>query len=186
VSKPHCGLSEPLRKALDTKIDLVIHCAATTSFNESDAFYDQTNISGTAHILALALQKPFLHISTAYVCGTKTGLIKEEPCAADGSFANGYESSKAMSEALVMQSCRPWLIARPSIVSGAESDGQIRRFDAIYAAFKMLAEGRIKGLPAHPDATLNFVPVDFVCNALAQLAGQHAEFAGQFVHLWAR
>jgi 2-alkyl-3-oxoalkanoate reductase len=183
IGKPNCGLDEAVIIALETQIDLVIHCAATTAFNATDAYYHQTNVAGTANMLSLAPDKPFLHISTAYVCGTQDGHIREAACSPTTHFANGYERSKAAAEALVEQSNRPWLIARPSIVVGAAEDGQIRRFDSIYAAFKLLAEGRIKTLPATVGASLNFVPIDHVALALTTLARGYENFFGTYVHL---
>jgi 2-alkyl-3-oxoalkanoate reductase len=186
ISQPACGLGQPQQDWLAQKIDLVIHCAATTAFNADDVQYDSHNFDGTAHVLALAPDTPFLHVSTAYVCGRQGGLIEEAACRSDTQFGNGYERSKAAAEARVAESRRPWLIARPSIVVGASTDGRIRRFDAIYGAFKLLAEGRAATLPATGAASLNFVPVDFVAEALVALAGKTDGFAGEFVHLASR
>lgn len=185
IGQHGCGLEPATASNLGTQIDLVIHCAASTAFNATDDYYMQTNVAGTAHVLALGGNKPFLHVSTAYVCGQRDGPIAETACAPDTLFANGYERSKAAAEALVAQSGRPWLIARPSIVVGSASNGQIRRFDSIYGAFKLLAEGRIKVIPATADASLNFVPVDFVADALAKLAAGKDNFAGAFAHICA-
>ncbi len=89
---------------------------------------------------------------------------------ADAGFANGYEASKAAGEQLVRASGARWAIARPSIVVGAHGDGAIRQFDTIYAAFKLIAEGRVSHLPALPDATLDFVPIDYVAGGIVALA----------------
>lgn len=185
IIQPRCGLDHATANELEAQVDLIIHCAASTAFNATDAHFHQTNVAGTAHVLGLGGSKPFLHVSTAYVCGQRDGLIAEAACGPDTLFANGYEQSKAAAEALVAKSSRPWLIARPSIVVGSASDGQIRRFDSIYGAFKLLAEGRIKAIPATADASLNFVPVDFVAYALAKLAGGKDNFSGAFVHICA-
>ena len=136
-------------------------------------------------MLSLGGNAPFLYISTAYVCGTRNGFIAEASCAPDTQFSNGYERSKAAAEALVERSGRPWLIARPSIVVGASTNGRIRRFDSIYGAFKLLAEGRITTLPATVDASLNFVPINHVAEAIAALATNPSEFAGDYVHICA-
>ena len=185
IAQPQCDVDPATASKLEAQVDLVIHCAASTAFNATDAYYQQTNVAGTAHVLALSGNKPFLHVSTAYVCGQRDGPIAEAACAPDTLFANGYERSKAAAEALVTQSGRPWLIARPSIVVGRASDGQIRRFDSIYGTFKLLAEGRVNAIPATADAALNFVSVDFVADALAKLAAGKDNFSGAFVHICA-
>ncbi len=186
ISQSHCGLDPAAQTRLNKQADIVIHCAASTAFNASDDYYARTNSGGTANVLALAPDKPFLHISTAYVCGARDGPIAEATCPDDTVFGNGYEKSKAAAEKLVEQSGRPFLIARPSIVVGAENDGRIRRFDAIYGTFKLLAEGHVRSVPATSGASFNFVPIDYVAEALLALANHHSRFAGQHVHLCAR
>lgn len=185
IGQPRCNLDNAIVTRLGAQVDCVIHCAASTAFNAADEEYRRSNVAGTAHMLEIAIDRPFLHISTAYVSGTRDGPIAEAACAKDAVFANGYERSKAEAEALVANSRRPWLIARPSVVVGAAKDGSIRRFDSIYGAFKLLAEGRIKVAPARPGASFNLVPVDFVAAALAALANGADDFSGQYVHLCA-
>jgi 2-alkyl-3-oxoalkanoate reductase len=186
IGQRACGLDRAMQEQLVKEADLVIHCAASTAFNASDDHYQRINVAGTANVLGLAATKPFLHISTAYVCGTQNGPIAESACRGDTEFANGYEHSKAKAEALVEHNGRPWLITRPSIVVGSAIDGRIRRFDSIYSAFKLLAEGRVKAIPAAADASLNFVPVDHVALALSALASGYQNFTGQHVHICSR
>lgn len=49
--------------------DLLIHCAATTRFDLSDADYNATNVTGVTNAIevARAAGMAFLHISNAYV-----------------------------------------------------------------------------------------------------------------------
>lgn len=185
ITQPRCMLDHATANELEAQVDLIIHCAASTAFNATDAHYHQTNVAGTANVLALGGSKPFLHVSTAYVCGQRDGPIAEAACGPDTLFTNGYEQSKAAAEALVAQSGRSWLIARPSIVVGRASDGHIRRFDSIYGTFKLLAEGRISAIPATADASLNLVPVNFVAEALVKLAAGKDNFSCEFVHICA-
>ncbi len=71
IIQPRCGLDHAIANELEAQVDLIIHCAASTAFNATDAHYHQTNVAGTAHVLALGGRKPFLHVSTAYVCGQR-------------------------------------------------------------------------------------------------------------------
>lgn len=165
--------------------DLLIHCAATTRFDLSDAAYRTTNVVGTANAIALAQTggMALLHVSTAYVCGMRDGVISEDEPLRAMSFANGYEASKAAGEALVAASGVRWAIARPSVVVGDTASGAIRTFDTIYAAFKLIAEGRVRQIPACPDATIDFVPIDHVAGGLVALAENMAAADGGRYHL---
>lgn len=183
IGQPACGLDRAMQDRLERDVDLVLHCAASTAFNASEEHHHRTNVAGTAHMLELCGRSPFLYVSTAYVCGQIDGPVAELACPPNSEFANGYERSKARAEALVEQSGRPWLIARPAIVVGAAADGRIRRFDSIYSAFKLLAEGRVKAIPATANASLGFVPIDHVALALAALAGRYQNFDDQHVHI---
>ena len=174
---------------LDTGVaddhDLLIHCAATTRFDLSDADYRATNVAGVANAIevARATGMAFLHISTAYVCGERNGVILEnDPLPATG-FANGYEASKAAGEALVAASGLTWAIARPSVVLGDSATGAIRTFDTIYAAFKLMAEGHVRHMAATADATIDFVPIDHVAAGIVALAEDMTAAHGGTYHL---
>ena len=154
-------------------------------FDLAEADYAAVNVTGTANALAFAEAggAQFLHVSTAYVCGTRDGTICEtDPLPRDG-FANGYEASKAAGERLVRASSASWAIVRPSIVVGASRDGAIRQFDTTYAAFKLIAEGRVTAMPSRAGATLDFVPIDHVAGGLVFLAERMAAASGGTYHL---
>lgn len=185
IAEPLLGFAPDEAKALAGAHDLVIHCAATVRFDLSDEEYRRTNTGGTGNVVALARLGDcgLLYVSTAYVCGTRDGTIGEaEPLPRD-EFANGYERSKAEAERLVRDSGLDWAVARPSIVTGDSRTGAIRQFDTIYAAFKLIAEGRVKQMEAGRDATLDFVPVDHVAGGLAALVARWGEAKGGTYHL---
>jgi nucleoside-diphosphate-sugar epimerase len=165
--------------------DLLIHCAATTRFDLTDEAYQATNVDGTANALgvAQAAGMAFLHVSTAYVCGERSGLIREDDPLPKAGFANGYEASKAAGEQLVVASGLRWAIARPSVVVGDSVSGAIRTFDTIYAAFKLIAEGRVRHMPATSNATIDFVPIDHVAAGLVALAEDMPAAHGGRYHL---
>lgn len=185
VSQPRFGWSEAEFAQVAQAHDLLIHCAATVRFDLAEYDYEAVNVAGTRHAIALAQAggMRLLHISTAYVCGTRDGPIRESDPLPETGFANGYESSKAAGERLVRASGLGWAIARPSIVVGASDTGTIRQFDTTYAAFKLIAEGRVRHMPARPGATLDFVPIDHVARGIAVLAERMAGAAGGTFHL---
>ena len=166
-------------------IDLLVHSAAVTAFDAAADVYRAVNIDGTHHAInvARASGAGLLHVSTAYVCGTTDGPIA--PGFTGAAFTNGYEASKAASEALVRASGLAFAIARPSVVVGDWANGQISRFENIYMIFKLIAEGRIRTLPAAAGATLDLVPIDHVITGLMMITERFAAVAGQTVHLTA-
>lgn len=166
-------------------VDLVVHAAAVTAFDAADAVYAAVNVAGTRHAINVArgAGARLLHVSTAYVCGTTDGPIAEGLTGA--AFTNGYEASKAAGEALVRESGVPFLIARPSVVVGDHAEGRISRFENIYMIFKLIAEGRVRTLPAAGGATLDLVPIDHVVAGLMAMVARFDVLAGQTLHLTA-
>ena len=185
VSQPRFGWDEERFSAIADTHDLLIHCAASVRFDLSDEDYAAVNVGGTANALSLAEAggMAFLHVGTAYVCGTRNGPILETDPLPESGFANGYEASKAQAEKLVRASGLRWAIARPSIVTGAYDDGEIRQFDTTYAVFKMIASGMVRHMPASADATLDFVPIDHVARGIAAIAAEMESSAGRTFHL---
>lgn len=181
VAQPGLGLDD----AAARDHDLLLHCAATTRFDLSDEAYRATNVAGTANALAVARAggMAFLHVSTAYVCGRRNGVVREDDPVPLTGFANGYEASKAAGEALVAASGLAHAIARPSVVVGHSTTGSIRTFDTIYAAFKLIAQGRVRHMAATADATIDFVPIDHVAAGLVALVERMEAAAGGRYHL---
>lgn len=185
VAQPLFGWNTPEWNRLTGAHDLLIHCAATVRFDLDEESYRRVNTGGAANAVEFARSggMPVLHVSTAYVCGTRDGPILESDAVPDSGFANGYEASKASAEKLVRASGVPFAIARPSIVVGESDSGRIRQFDTTYAAFKLIAEGRVQHMPARGDASLDFVPLDHVAAGIVALAHNMRRAAGGAYHL---
>ncbi|WP_426167630.1 SDR family oxidoreductase [Sandarakinorhabdus sp. DWP1-3-1] len=170
------------------RFDLIIHSAAITAFDAAPERYRAVNIGGVANAVALAeaTATPLLHVSTAYVCGTSDGVVRETETGDD--FVNGYEASKAAGEALVRAAMARGLVAtisRPSIIVGDWASGRIRDFSNIYMIFRLIAEGRVRTLPGAPGASLDLVPIDHVCSSIVAMAEDMARVAGRTLHLTA-
>lgn len=152
----------------------VIHCAGCTEFRDTSAdLLWRTNVEGARHVLAVAqaLRLPLVHVSTAYVAGSRGGTAREDELDPQAAFNNAYERSKAAGEALVRgwreQTGLPAIILRPSIVIGDSAGGRTVGFTTVYHIMRTLdivsrdagdAELRIL---ADPTATKNFLPVDY-------------------------
>jgi nucleoside-diphosphate-sugar epimerase len=182
VAVAEMGLAPAEFRQIARDHDLVIHCAATTRFDLNDDAYAAINVGGATQAVALARAGdiPLLHISTAYVCGTRDGRIAETDPLPDGGWANGYERSKAAAERIVAASGLRHAIARPSIVVGDSGTGRVRDFGAVYGLFKMMAEGRFRRIPATADASLDFVPIDYVAAGIAELADRISSASGVY------
>ncbi|HET9722434.1 MAG TPA: HAD-IB family hydrolase [Actinomycetota bacterium] len=70
---------EPL--AIPADVDVVVHCAATVSFDPPIDEGFQTNLFGALHfyesVLASGARPHLVHVSTAYVAGNRKGVIPE-------------------------------------------------------------------------------------------------------------
>jgi thioester reductase-like protein len=188
VTQPRLGLAEGEFDALAGTLDRIVHSAAQTDFGLADAVYQASNVDGTVHVLDLAQRGaiPLVHVSTAYVCGEREGVIAEGDLDRGQAFANPYEETKFRAERLVAVAADeglPVAVVRPSIVVGAERTGVIRDFKNIYVMVKLMAEGKLRLLPGHYNATPNLVPVDYVADVVAEAAGERfAEVRGATLH----
>jgi len=94
------------------------------------------NLAGTRHVLDLCTHSgaSLYYISTAYVCGKRTGLVREDELFCGQDFRNAYESSKAQAEEMVREWMRdhPGIVFRPSIVLGDTRTGTALAFHGLY------------------------------------------------------
>jgi nucleoside-diphosphate-sugar epimerase len=166
----------------------VWHSAASLRFKQEqrEKIFAQ-NIDGTRRMLQLATDagaKTFNYISTAYVAGTRSGLVPEEPARDPEVAHNAYEESKIRAEMLVddWEGLRT-RIMRPSIVIGnartfaaISNTGLYGFILGVQRAQKEVAGKKLGGFLAHRqvrlrgdgEAPINLIPVDVVArNAVA-------------------
>src|SRR4030042_1415416 len=156
------------------RISKIVHCAACTKFVGDDGKSHQLmNIEGTLNVLELAshLSVPLIHVSSAYIAGKRTGVVKENETDVGQSFNNIYESTKCRSEMLVNNWAQtnsvPVIILRPSIVLGDAHYGKTVHFASLYDYMRVLAmivprlgKSCIR-VSAKPNVTKNIIPVDY-------------------------
>lgn len=172
ICEKELGL-KPNAKSLK-RISKIIHCAACTKFLEDDGKSHQTmNVRGTLNVLELAgrLSAPLVHVSSAYIAGKRTGIVKENETDVGQSFHNIYEDTKCRSEMLVHEWAQthsmPTVILRPSIVLGDSHGGKTANFASFYDYMRILTlivprlGKKCIRITAKPDVTKNIIPVDY-------------------------
>lgn len=193
LSKPRCGLDEgALRDLLHQGVSELWHFAASLQYEErfrADIF--EANVAGTRRALELAHELGcawFVHVSTAYTAGQRTGVIPERLPAPATRFHNCYEASKAEAEQLVARFCvdhgMRYAILRPSIVVGPHCSkstggsstglyGFAREMGRARAALGAL--GRPLWIRGEPETPLNLLPIDWFWEDVQQLVESGAQ-----------
>jgi thioester reductase-like protein len=179
LEAPDLGLDEARREWLARRTTLVIHSAATISFELGLEESRRVNVEGTRRMLDLAELASacgglecFTHISTAYVAGDHRGRFGEGDLAVGQRFRNPYERSKFEAEALVRSRSLPTQVFRPSIVVGDSNTGWTPAFNVLYFPLRAFAQGNLPVLPTRRSALVDVVPVDYVASAVIALAGR--------------
>jgi long-chain acyl-CoA synthetase len=185
------GLSRESREHVLRCCDSVLHCAADVRFDLSLEEARAVNVNGTRELLMLARERrelgPLLRfdaISTAYVAGRDTGLVPETRPSGRSGHRNSYEQSKCEAELLLWNAMGdlPICIFRPSIVLGEAVTGATTSFSTLYVPLRIYARGWWRILPADPECTMDFVPVDFARDAVLWIRSQPAS-VGQCFHV---
>lgn len=184
---------------LRATVETVIHCAGDTAFFPTAlASFRAGHVEGPRAVLeALVggrLQR-WVQVSTAFVCGRRTGRILETEGDVGQEFHNPYEGLKLQAEDVLRAAGRrsgvDVRVVRPSIVVGLapETAGGAPAnlffdFIRLVAAFRSLAAGTDQPvrIAARPRARFNIVPIDYVTTAIRALA-EHPDATGGTFHL---
>jgi thioester reductase-like protein len=189
---PELGLPPDRRIELATRIDQIVHVAATVSFALPLEEARAVNLDGTSRVLELAelaqqhggLER-YAHVSTAYVAGTHRGRFFERDHDVSQAFRNSYEQTKFEAEELVRgRSDLPTTILRPSIIVGDRRSGWTSAFNVLYWPLRAFARGLYPVVPAVPTAPVDVVSIDYVADAIYELCRSGAGI-GQTYHLTA-
>jgi len=202
LAAPDCGLGADQWRRLRATVETVIHCAGDTTFSpEALAPYTAGHIDGPLYLLhglAGGRLRRWAHLSTAYVCGRRSGTVLEREGDIGQQFHNTYERVKLESETVMRAAALPIgldiTVFRPSIVVGeapATSGGNPSNlFFSFIRMVAALAEhpnggGTRLRIEAAPRAPFNIVPVGYVAAAVIALA-ECPEAAGETFHLVVR
>lgn len=169
----------------------MIHNAASLSFVTTGRHAEpyKTNVDGTRNVLDFCRVtgiRQFFHVSTAYVCGKRSGRVLESELNVGQEYANCYEESKVESEEMV-RGCRDLdtvTVFRPAIIIGDSQTGVTFTYHNYYVMLQLTYSlvngmgdfnftGRCNAgvvqfnLDGHERK--NLVPVDWVSQAMARI-----------------
>ncbi|TWU18982.1 Phthiocerol synthesis polyketide synthase type I PpsC [Allorhodopirellula heiligendammensis] len=205
LNQPGLGLLSVNAQWIADNCSQILHSAASLSFAPASESVDnepyRTNVHGTEYVLDFCRASGishFHHISTAYVCGKRSGAVLESEGDVGQDFANDYERSKLLAEGLLDAALRAGTlesltIYRPSIVIDRTGLSPISGDRTIYGAFSMyqMLASRF-GLPAHGEwfrnlgfdgeEQKNIVDVDWIANAVLTIIAD-PRYHNQTYHL---
>ncbi|HVE80454.1 MAG TPA: SDR family oxidoreductase [Gemmatimonadaceae bacterium] len=174
VTRDGLGIEPELRARLTREVTGVVHLAASTSFSQSLDVARAVNADGTRRLLDLgaawARAGRWVQVSTAFVAGQRTGLVRESDVPTGPGWVNAYEQSKAEAELLVRTARRDWVIVRPSTVVCDDASGRVTQVNAVHRALRLYFGGLAALLPGADDSTLDVVTTEYVAGGVARLA----------------
>jgi thioester reductase-like protein len=202
LTRADCGLDAASLEWIATHCDEVLHNAASLTFRGTDPACEpwRTNVEGTRHVLDMCRQadiRHFHHVSTAYVCGLRDGIVREDELEVGQDFGNDYERSKVAAERLVRDAdhLETVTVFRPSIIVGDSRTGFTSTYHGLFAVLRLghtlltrVLIGSTSGpalvalLGVGADDGKNFVPVDWVSDVVSH-AVQSPAARGRTYHL---
>jgi thioester reductase-like protein len=103
IAQRRLGLDDEAHGRLVSEVSHVFHLAAIYDLAVPLAAATRVNVGGTGNVLELCLAAEGLerlaYVSTAYVAGTRTGVVYEHELVMGQGFKNHYESTKFQAEA---------------------------------------------------------------------------------------
>ena len=193
ITEHDLGISITDRAWINRHCHAFLHNAASLTFdaNRDDGEPWRTNLIGTQHAIQVCKEADIdciFHVSTAYVCGRRTGTILESELDIGQSFATEYEASKCASEIAWRNASFDHLtIFRPAIIVGDSESGYTSTYHGFYAPLKSMATLLLQGAklgvseePVPMESMLaalglsgseekNFVPVEWVSRVIASV-----------------
>jgi thioester reductase-like protein len=183
------GLSADERAWIATHVGEVVHSAASLSFQRREADDEPytSNVTGTRNVLALCRAtglRRLHHVSSAYVCGLRTGTCLETELDVGQTSGNDYERSKIISEqeALAAAGFDSVTVHRPSIIVGDLVHGFTNTFHGFYKPLRIVQPfvEAFVGAELEPGSLLevlgmdgretkNLVPVDWVSAVMTRI-----------------
>lgn len=189
ITKEMWGMSEAELDRMRGSTDLFIHCAASTSFVDTQSC-EAINVTGTRRMLEV-LQgaqslKRLVHFSTATLCGYLPNRVitEDEALNSGAEHMVAYTYSKAEGERLLWAQADklPLLVVRPSITMARAS--QDRKHARLFL-WSMVAMVELPYVPVNRDSRIDIVPLDFVVDSTMRLIARGDNLKHNCYHLTA-
>jgi amino acid adenylation domain-containing protein/thioester reductase-like protein len=190
LAQADLGLGQARFDQLSKEVDVVFHLAAHVNYIQPYSAHKAANITGTINILRFATShrpKPLHYVSTIAVFGPAgllepTAIVYEDEDLSDYltglKFDLGYSQSKWVTEQLVKQAQQrgiPVAVYRPGFIMGDSKTGAGNPDDFVARLIKgCMAVGCY---PVLPRQGKEFIPVDYVSEALLRIASDNANLA---------
>jgi len=185
------GLSGTEVRRLLSTVEHIYHLAAISPRSQRAENARQVNVDGTRSILEMAMSADrlarFSFFSTAFVSGTRRGVVLEDELDRGQRFRTPFERTKFEAEQLVRRASKdiPVSIFRPSLIVGHTQTGEFDQRDDPYhmmLTFLKLPLDVAVPLPGRGDYPLNLVPVDYVTDATYAIS-RDPRGAGRTFHI---
>jgi thioester reductase-like protein len=184
ITSPDLGLGHAYDELAGTTTE-VFHLAAVYDLAVAAELALKVNVDGTRHVTDFAGRcddlRRYQYVSTCYVSGRYAGPWREDDLQVAGQvFNNHYEETKHLAEIIVREAMAsqglPTTIYRPSVVAGDSRTGATQKYDGPYFVARLLMkQPKVAVVPMVGDPgsyRFNFVPRDFVVDAMTELSGR--------------
>lgn len=201
ICQVNLGLDETDSQWVRQNCHSIVHSAASLSFTLDEKTNEpwRSNLDGTRNVVEFARSvgiRQFHHVSTAYVCGLRSGRILESELDVGQSLGNPYEESKLRSEQLVRQAGFEQLtVHRPAIIVGDSQTGYTTTYHGFYTPLNVIC-AMFDKVPATDISIIyllqalglsgterkNFVPVEWVSATMTEILSDQ-RLHGETYHL---
>ena len=176
LHSPHFGLSSTAWDSLAVSFDLGIHCAQREVADQNVERAREANVLPVENWIALLDRNPALrlhHLSTAFIGGTRRGLLTEFDLDCGQQFHNAWERSKFEAEGALRASGASDRVTvyRPSHTLGC-STGESFDLGGSFPLLATLSSSSV--LPGDAHARIDLVPADYVASSMVELACANA------------
>ncbi|MDA0658109.1 MAG: SDR family oxidoreductase [Planctomycetota bacterium] len=188
INLPGLGISNSNKRWLREQCRSVVHSAASVLFRSlPNGEPTQTNLHGTNELLRMCQQLgigEFHFVSTAYVCGLRSGTVYENELNSGQEFRNDYERSKAGAESLLHAAdfLESLTVYRPPFIAGDSRTGFTTSYHGLLHYLRLMSflvattEPGLDGvrrvpirIPCTGQEKRNCVPIDWVSAVIARL-----------------
>ena len=176
VGSKQLGMSDDDWEWVSKSTNYILHAAALTDWGANIKDATKVNVFGVKEVISLAYScrpnlKKFIHISSAYVSGSRVGNISPNDINVIEHACDNYQISKIQGENLVRRewSKLPITIVRPGAVVGNSNSGRTPTYKTFYYPLQMLYNGLPLVLPVKKHGNTEAVPSDWAAKVMLQM-----------------